>query len=113
MRRFTAALRREPVRLYVYGALWPALAVMGAYGLVNDEQALAWYALGGAVLSVGAVEKGARASVSPAPVVERRDLFKAMIGGYRVEDADPQTQATVKAWQVRRPRRTRTQKRDA
>jgi hypothetical protein len=54
----------EPVRLYLYSALVPVVAVAVAYGLLDGSQALLWLAVGAAVLGVPATE-AARAAVSP------------------------------------------------
>lgn len=59
-----AALRRQPVRAYLYGLLAPAIAVAGAYGLVSQERGFLWIALGGAILLPAGVE-AARAKVTP------------------------------------------------
>lgn len=59
-----AALRRQPVRAYLYGLLGPGLTVAGAYGLVSEHRAALWIALGGAVLLPAGVE-AARARVTP------------------------------------------------
>lgn len=60
--RWSAA---EPVRLYLYAVLVPALAVAIGYGLLTGAQAALWLALAAAVLGVPATE-AARARVSPA-----------------------------------------------
>jgi hypothetical protein len=57
-------LARQPVRTYLYGVLIPAIAVAGGYGLVSDDKAALWIALGGAVLLPFGVE-GARRKVTP------------------------------------------------
>lgn len=56
MIRFLAAVRRRPVRVYLYGLLVPGAAVATAYGLTSANQAVLWVTLGGAVLAVGAGE---------------------------------------------------------
>lgn len=59
-----AALRRQPVRTYLYGVLVPGVAVAGGYGWVSDDKAALWLALGAAVLLPFGVE-AARAKVTP------------------------------------------------
>lgn len=58
------ALRRQPVRLYLYGVLVPGEALAVSYGLLSDNQGALWLALGAAVLVVPGVEF-ARANVTP------------------------------------------------
>lgn len=60
MNRLWAAVRREPVRAYLYGLLAPAAALAVAYGLVDSNQAALWVALGGVVLVPGAAELARR-----------------------------------------------------
>lgn len=60
----------EPVRLYLYGLLAPVVAVLVAYGVVDDVTAPLWIALGTAVLGVAATE-AARRHVTP--VADPRD----------------------------------------
>lgn len=55
---------REPVRLYLYSVLTVGVAILVAYGLVDDSTASLWSALGAAVLAVPAVE-AARSKVTP------------------------------------------------
>lgn len=64
MNRVWGALRRQPVRTYLYGVLVPGLAVAGGYGLVSDDKAGLWIALGGAILLPFGVE-AARGKVTP------------------------------------------------
>ncbi|HEY9414917.1 MAG TPA: hypothetical protein VIQ30_09190 [Pseudonocardia sp.] len=64
MRRVAGALRREPVRAYLYGLLTPAAALAVTYGLVEQDKAVLWIALGGVVLVPGAAEL-ARRKVTP------------------------------------------------
>lgn len=64
MRRLAAAVRREPVRAYLYGLLTPAAALAVAYGLLGQDKAALWIALGGVVLIPGAAEL-ARRKVTP------------------------------------------------
>lgn len=64
MRRVAAALRREPVRAYLYGLLTPGAALAVAYGLLEQNKAALWIALGGVVLVPGAAEL-ARRKVTP------------------------------------------------
>lgn len=54
----------EPVRVYLYPVLTAAVAVLVGYGVVDEEQASLWIALGTAVLGVGGTEV-ARSQVSP------------------------------------------------
>ena len=62
--RLVVAVRRQPVRLYLYGALVPGEALAVAYGLVSEDRGALWLALGAAVLVVPGVEL-ARAKVTP------------------------------------------------
>lgn len=64
MTRLWAAVRREPVRAYLYGLLAPAAALGVAYGLTTADKAALWIALGGVVLVPGAAEL-ARRRVTP------------------------------------------------
>lgn len=64
MNRVLAALRRQPVRAYLYGVLIPGEALAVSYGLLSDNQGALWLALGAAVLVVPGVEI-ARAKVTP------------------------------------------------
>lgn len=64
MRRLAVALRREPVRVYLYGLLAPGAALAVGYGLLSSNEAALWLALGGVVLVPGATEL-ARAKVTP------------------------------------------------
>lgn len=70
MNRVLAALRRQPVRAYLYGVLIPGEALAVSYGLLSDNQGALWLALGAAVLVVPGVEL-ARAKVTP--VADPRD----------------------------------------
>lgn len=63
MNRFVAALRREPVRAYLYGLLAPAAGLAVAYGVVSTDKAALWVALGGVVLVPGAAELARRKTV--------------------------------------------------
>lgn len=56
MGRVLAAVRRRPVRVYLYGLLAPGFGVAAAYGLIAADKAALWISLGGAVLVVGASE---------------------------------------------------------
>lgn len=62
--RVLAAVRREPVRAYLYGLLAPGAALAVTYGAVTQNKAALWVALGGAVLAPGAAEL-ARRKVTP------------------------------------------------
>ena len=64
MSRLWAAVRREPVRAYLYGLLTPGAALAVAYGLVEQAKAALWIALGGVALVPGAAEL-ARRKVTP------------------------------------------------
>lgn len=59
-----AALKRQPVRSYLYGVLVPGEALAVSYGLVSDNQGVLWLGLGAAVLLVPAAE-AARRKVTP------------------------------------------------
>ena len=59
-----ASLRREPVRLYLYGVLVAGEALAAAYGLVTATLGALWLGLGAAILVVPATEL-ARANVTP------------------------------------------------
>jgi hypothetical protein len=62
--RVTALLSREPVRVYLYGALVALLPLLAAFGVdLTDAQTLAVGGFGYAVLIGGA--EAARANVSP------------------------------------------------
>lgn len=65
-----AALRRQPVRSYLYGVLVPGEALAVSYGLVSSNDGVLWLALGAAALVVPGVEI-ARAKVTP--TVDPRD----------------------------------------
>lgn len=54
----------EPVRLWLYGLLGPALALLVVYGVVEDAEVALWTALGGAILVPVGAER-ARSLVSP------------------------------------------------
>lgn len=69
MTRVLAALRRRPVRLYLYGLLVPGFAVATAYGLTSSDKATLWTALGGAVLVVGG---GEWAQTKTTPIADPR-----------------------------------------
>lgn len=64
MTRVAAALRREPVRAYLYGLALPGEALAVSYGLVNHTQGALWLGLAAAVLLVPGVET-VRAKVTP------------------------------------------------
>jgi hypothetical protein len=59
-----ALLRREPVRVYLYGVYAAVLLLLLAYGVITTELLPLWLGLGAALLAVPAVE-GARAKVTP------------------------------------------------
>lgn len=52
MTRLWAAVRRRPVRVYLYGLLTPGFALAVAYGLLSADKAALWITLGGAALVV-------------------------------------------------------------
>lgn len=70
MSRILTVVRREPVRVYLYGVLGPALGVLFVYGIVTATQLAAWLALGAGVLAVPAIET-TRAKVTPVGASER------------------------------------------
>jgi len=57
-------LRNEPVRVWMYSLLTPGIALLVAYGVVDQESAALWFALAAGVLGVGSVER-ARSLVAP------------------------------------------------
>ena len=62
-------MKYEPLRKYLYGLLAPVVAVLVGYGLVDEDKAGLWIALGTAVLAVIGTEL-ARQSVTPVHRVE-------------------------------------------
>lgn len=60
IRALLAAVRREPVRAHLYGLLTPAAGLAVAYGVVSENKAALWVALGGVVLVPGAAELARR-----------------------------------------------------
>lgn len=64
MNRLWGALRREPVRAYLYGVLAAGEPVAVSYGLVSGNRGALWLALGAAALVVPAAES-ARRRVTP------------------------------------------------
>ncbi len=64
MRRVLTVIRREPVRVWLYGTLGPIFGVLFVYGIVDQIQATTWIALGGGILAVPGTES-VRAMVSP------------------------------------------------
>jgi len=54
--RLWAAVRRRPVRAYLYSLLGPGFAVAQVYGWTTGTQAAVWISLGGAVLAVTGAE---------------------------------------------------------
>lgn len=60
MLRVLAAVRREPVRAYLYGLTVPGVALAVAYGLTSADKAPLWLGLGAAVLVPGGVELARR-----------------------------------------------------
>lgn len=56
----------EPIRAYLYPVLVAGVALLVAYGIVDDGQAAVWVALGAALLGAGTVGiEAARSKVSP------------------------------------------------
>jgi hypothetical protein len=72
MGRVLAAVRRRPVRVYLYGLLAPGFGVAAAYGLITADKAALWIVVGGAVLVVGAGE-AAQTKVTPVDDPRTRD----------------------------------------
>jgi len=56
----------EPIRRYLYGLLVPALAILVAYGVIDESSVALFTALGAAVLVPGGVE-AARRKTTPTP----------------------------------------------
>jgi hypothetical protein len=56
VRGLIAAVRRRPVRVYLYGLCAPGFALAVAYGALSADKAALWIALAGGVLVVGAGE---------------------------------------------------------
>lgn len=56
MKALIAAVRRRPVRVYLYGLTAPGFALAVAYGLLSADKAALWIALAGGVLVVGGGE---------------------------------------------------------
>lgn len=69
MTRLLAAVRRRPVRVYLYGLLAPGFGVAMAYGLVTADKAALWITVGGAVLVVGGAEA---AQTKTTPIADPR-----------------------------------------
>ena len=70
MSRLWAAVRRRPVRAYLYSLLVPGAAVATYYGLVTSNEAALWITLGGAVLVIGGAEA---AQTKTTPIDDPRD----------------------------------------
>ena len=84
--RLAAALRREPVRAYLYGLLIPGAALAVAYGVMAADKAALWVALGGVALVPGATELARRKTVPLDSVVPPENIAAAR---------DPKTGAIV------------------
>lgn len=56
MKAVAAALRRRPVRVYLYGLCAPGFALAVAYGALSADKAALWIALAGGALVVGGGE---------------------------------------------------------
>lgn len=52
MGRLLAAVRRRPVRVYLYGLTAPGLGLAVAYGLIAADKAALWISFAGAALVV-------------------------------------------------------------
>ena len=72
MTRLLAAVRREPVRAYLYGLTVPGAALAVAYGLTSADKAVLWVGLAAAVLVPGGVEL-ARRKTTPVADPRTRD----------------------------------------
>lgn len=79
-----AALRREPVRAYLYGLAVPGEALAVSYGLVSDSTGVLWLGLAAALLLVPGVE-AVRARVTPTSS-PRDDAGRSLVP---VRDAGP------------------------
>lgn len=86
MTRLLAAVRRRPVRAYLYSLLVPGFGVALAYGLTTADKAAVWIALGGAVLVVGGAEA---AQTKTTPLADPRT--KAGEPAYLAADSTPET----------------------
>lgn len=64
MSRLARWLQYEPVRVYVYGIVLSFMAILIAYGIVDNERAALILAAVSAIIAVPAVEK-ARSKVTP------------------------------------------------
>lgn len=60
MDRVLVAIRRRPVRVYLYGLLLPGFGLAVGYGLVSADKAALWITFGGAALVVGGAELAQR-----------------------------------------------------
>lgn len=69
MTRLLAAVRREPVRAYLYGLTAPAALLAVAYGLTTADKAALWVGLGAAVLVPSGAELARRKTT---PVADPR-----------------------------------------
>ena len=85
MTRLLAAMRRRPVRAYLYGLTAPGLALAVAYGITTSDKATLWITLAGAVLVVGGAEA---AQTKTTPVADPRTAAGAP-AELRPEVADP------------------------
>lgn len=65
MERIVAALRREPVRAYLYTVITAVVALISGHGIVSEDHASLWFAAATAVLGLGGTE-AARRRVTPA-----------------------------------------------
>jgi len=81
-----AALRRRPVRVYLYGLCAPGFALAVAYGLLSADKAALWIALAGGVLVVGG---GELAQTKTTPVADPRTA--AGDPAYLAVDTKPDT----------------------
>lgn len=85
MTRLVAALRREPIRVYLYGVLASGEAVAVSYGLVSQVRGVLWLALGAAVLVVPAAEAARQRST---PTADPRDDAGRALRPVRYENTD-------------------------
>lgn len=78
MEKFKAWKETEPVRLYIYSILVPALALLVAKGVITSEDALYYGAIGAAALGVvPAVEKVRSVVDSPSTSQAKQEALEA------------------------------------
>lgn len=89
MDRLWVAVRRRPVRVYLYGLMFPGFALAVAYGLTSQDNASLWIAFGGAVLVVGGGEIAQTKTTSLAdPRDERGRLMRVPPEVIRMTEPD-------------------------